>query len=891
VTDAFKPIKWVLLDFNADVPANDSAQYDLVFTGGSGSTSTTSLNYSETSDALTVNTGQISFVINKQRFDFLSLVTKGSDTLVKAGTGEGGADILAVDSISGNTTYRTVFDKPESVYVEKEGPMRLVVKVTGSFRSTDLGGALNTDAGKGWINYTCRIYAYNNKDFIRVFFTIENNGYGGQLWAISDLPYQHLTLKTLRLNLVTTLSGSKNIATESYSGSYNSGESFYLKLGHNNISTSDESQNFYYTVEKAGSGVKNGVRTLGLTDLNDGSRGVLVGERHFWQNWPKGISVMGGTLGLDLFCDFNDSTNLFRAGRHKTCEMLLRFYSGSQSQSNSIERVKALESPLFAMAPNLYYTDTRCWGMIAPANLTHSDAEINEAMRRYEKFQRVKVDSVSESNYNPADTVKYCIPWNAEHRMLYYVGDNRNWFGWKNFGDLPWADLYCSLHYDWSYIMFLHYLRTGRRGFLDWGTAMVKHRYDIDQNHCKRVSNEYGENLNGIQFYEKGDHGVQDWNGAFWTPQPSHNWSEGVWLYYLLTGDLKARDCGEEEARAMVSKWTPRVVNNKTFMHELRHQGWSILNCLNKYRVTGDPAMLSLADSIFYNAMLFKEKELGNRGAWGNDVNPATIDTTQQFMLMMAYVMQPLINLHYETGDTAILNLLVRMGNFVRNHALMGGTDDSTGKYYPLGTSQYSDSVTAKSGATILNCFYAELYGYLYKMFGDSSDIGLARRLFRDFTFWTNHTGGDVSRSKSSRSPISWNNNGYPGTETKCNGWNGRAYQIYLFVEDSLQRPVKTEDAVGQAAQTASLGVSPNPFNPSTVIRYGIPGRSKVTVRVYGMNGKLMATLFSGVKTGGNHSVVWNGRDDNNRCLGSGLYLVKLDAGNKMLLKKVLMIK
>jgi hypothetical protein len=60
----------------------------------------------------------------------------------------------------------------------------------------------------------------------------------------------------------------------------------------------------------------------------------------------------------------------------------------------------------------------------------------------------------------------------------------------------------------------------------------------------------------------------------------------------------------------------------------------------------------------------------------------------------------------------------------------------------------------------------------------------------------------------------------------------------------------------------------PNPFNPVTVIPFAISARSKATIRIYDMLGRLVETIFSGLLEAGNHSVIWNAMHH-----ASGVYL------------------
>jgi hypothetical protein len=77
----------------------------------------------------------------------------------------------------------------------------------------------------------------------------------------------------------------------------------------------------------------------------------------------------------------------------------------------------------------------------------------------------------------------------------------------------------------------------------------------------------------------------------------------------------------------------------------------------------------------------------------------------------------------------------------------------------------------------------------------------------------------------------------------------------------------------------------PNPFNPSTMIRYALPQRSHVTLSVYTMLGQQLATLVSGDQNAGYHEVKFDARN-----LSSGVYFYRLQAGNFVQTKKLLLL-
>ncbi len=80
----------------------------------------------------------------------------------------------------------------------------------------------------------------------------------------------------------------------------------------------------------------------------------------------------------------------------------------------------------------------------------------------------------------------------------------------------------------------------------------------------------------------------------------------------------------------------------------------------------------------------------------------------------------------------------------------------------------------------------------------------------------------------------------------------------------------------------------PNPFNPITTIEYSVPQNSFVSLKVYDVAGKEVATLVNTQVSAGNYSVNFNA--DSYR-LSSGIYFYKLTAGDQVSVKKLILIK
>src|SRR5262249_44574453 len=71
----------------------------------------------------------------------------------------------------------------------------------------------------------------------------------------------------------------------------------------------------------------------------------------------------------------------------------------------------------------------------------------------------------------------------------------------------------------------------------------------------------------------------------------------------------------------------------------------------------------------------------------------------------------------------------------------------------------------------------------------------------------------------------------------------------------------------------------PNPFNPSTTIRYDLPSPSRVRIAIYGVDGRRVRTLIDRVMPAGRHAVTWDGTDESGREVGTSVYFYRMDAG------------
>ncbi len=83
----------------------------------------------------------------------------------------------------------------------------------------------------------------------------------------------------------------------------------------------------------------------------------------------------------------------------------------------------------------------------------------------------------------------------------------------------------------------------------------------------------------------------------------------------------------------------------------------------------------------------------------------------------------------------------------------------------------------------------------------------------------------------------------------------------------------------------------PNPFNPSTTINYSVARAGKVELTIYDLLGKKVRTLVAANNSAGEYAVLWDGRNDADRRVGSGSYYYKLRVGEHTSTKRMLLLK
>ena len=115
-----------------------------------------------------------------------------------------------------------------------------------------------------------------------------------------------------------------------------------------------------------------------------------------------------------------------------------------------------------------------------------------------------------------------------------------------------------------------------------------------------------------------------------------------------------------------------------------------------------------------------------------------------------------------------------------------------------------------------------------------------------------------------------------------------------LFDNVSINgEPVSVEDEENKSIipKEFAIGNYPNPFNPTTTIRYDLPESGVVKIRIYDIMGSLIAELVNSKQTAGSHSVEWSGKNSRGVQTASGIYLYRVEFNDKIKTAKMLLMK
>lgn len=608
-------VRWALLDTQVDVPAGKSIEL-LLKNKGKKPKPKNPVKVEENDNGLQVSTGPLEFVVNKTKFNiFESLKIDGKELITQKGKG------LVIYKANGE---EVLAGPPGAITIEHQGPMRTTICIKGKFPNVH----------NNLLSYTVRVTAYAGKKFVKMQIWFENDG-GMTVRSPGDAKWFGFDGFSAEFGL--------NLGDNIQSECEDAKVSGNFKVEQRN--PSHNWKGFAYEITQGDKKIKIGARTDGNVKISGDNGTLTTGIRHFWENYEKTIELENNTLKLWLWprdgewprskvSRGHDDKKEFRqyrkpglyflsGGVHKGHEIILDF------SDRKIANISAtLRKPLMALASPEYIASTEATpGWMAPANFIEGSDNYVKATNVWNKLADNAIAPIGTKG-----SLYTARQGGADHRGF--------WHGWMDFGDNLWDGGYSSLHYDWTWIMLQNYLRTGKQEFLDIGTTMAKHRIDIDQIWTNKDS-QYYSNLTRYEMCFTSIHGGL--KEGYYGPITSHTWLSGVVLYYMLTGDMKAKECAINCGKGLSRRQVSRYRNKARAGGQTRESGWAILGFCSLYDMTSDKKYLDEAMVLFNNHIM---KQWQARGPY--------LESNLQYY----YSTQGLCELHDRTNDPNILKLL-----------------------------------------------------------------------------------------------------------------------------------------------------------------------------------------------------------------------------------------
>ncbi len=491
-------LRWVLADFQADVPAGGvNATVSVVNGGGSfgGANLAT-----DNGTSITVATGTSTFTIQKSPFRFFDGVTVGGTTLVSAG----GDGFVAIDP--SGVRYTSANDPSASVSVEENGPVRAVVLASGTLRST---------AGARLCEYRVRLHFYQGKSYVRAWVSMRN--------AQAAYPTTFL-FHSAEVDVPLSIGSGLHFTTASSLGTTSdllaASETMYLFQAYS--SQNGWSENAYANAPMAVSGgvfSQNGIQiakvggtvyqaltgsasdyATGWAALENGAgQGVTVGLRWMSALWPAGFELSGdGTARVELFSKRNSLPSIkFAWGAYETREIFFDFHTAAPGDRN--QTLYDMQYPLAARAPLSQYAST---GALYGVTTLVSPAQ----QQAY--FAQYGGSSPSLANITPSF-------W--------------RYHAWGTGGG--------GNQVDFAFLDLIDYLRTGNGGYLAQGERNSLYKADTSVRHSDGYDYYTNQIDPGWDEFDSSKLNYQTFNGQIFDFNHCH-WISIPIAYYMSGNEL-----------------------------------------------------------------------------------------------------------------------------------------------------------------------------------------------------------------------------------------------------------------------------------------------------------------------------------------------------------------
>lgn len=557
-------IRWVKCDFQATVSASNRSVYQLIT--NSSHTTSTALQVEETESAIQVNTGPLLFSVNKNNYN---LIDEAYLDLNENGSFEASEEIISKDNsegwvaTQGDRTFFSLQQAPSRIYIEEQGPMKVVLKVEGRHYDAQ---------GNFFLKYETRIYAYTGKSYIKVRHSYAN---GNSVSSLGDSGSANFGVSVkeyclgLQLNLANNPSYQIGTQDQLINGTLDTGTLSVLQKDRPTVATP-----FQFEVSNQNSLLNTGAKAEGWATLSDEKWGMTISSRFFWEKYPKGLQLSeDGTIKLQPI----PSEEFLWAAMGSGDEFHLYFHSAAAGASAASWSQCLSKSPLIAHVDPDYMAETAAFYTLG--NCTTS---------RWSNLNNF-INTSTNNHLNNRDVLDLYghLHFGDVPRSQWEVADDRDYSVWGN------------NYYDAMLTNARLFAQTGDRRFYD---VMLPMAWNNMETQC-------------FQTYEENDW-MNGYNPSYSlyhrsTGHYNQHYGEGIWYYYYLTGDERAREIGMRAATSIRDYHLWGLDNPNA---RLAYQNASA--CLEAWKASGESSFLETFKTYVIDRILATQNNYGMIGAY-----------------------------------------------------------------------------------------------------------------------------------------------------------------------------------------------------------------------------------------------------------------------------------
>lgn len=556
-------VKWLLIHFLANLPANKEKDYDLELGGEPVEPEKTQevRVLRAPGEPLLLDNGviQAKLAVHGASCLFEQIVT--ADHIYER---QDIAGPLVTDSK--NREYVIRLDE-QGWEVLEEGPVRTLVRASGKHCCQgktwlDFTVILTMWAGKPWLNID---YQFINREKDKNLLSRKsmeiNNEQAGLKY---DKDYSYEEIKAIRIDI--RPHGGSQEHREVRHGLYTSSFNFHSRKasGQEPLSELITADSIVNTGNEMFPEVLFGIFTA---DWDNGCCGVAAGIYQAYQNFPKALDSSGAGITVHLLPVTGNFLKVPQ-GAARTSRCYLYFHETGLDERMLVDRAHQFEMPPLPVADVSAFMESGVFGQYV-SDVCHCPTE---------RFLYRYVDS------------------RAKGLGMMHFGDGPEWEYMKqgrSKGELVWI----NNEYDMPHNFMIMLARTGDRRYYDYMKASAEHWYDVDLCHYSDQPNKQG------LLYT---HSVDHVSGQ---PVPSHQWVEGLLDYYHMTGNPNGLE-GAMTIGESLLELMKLPIYHTTATVEPREMGWAMRTFLALYRETYEERWLDACRPIV-EVYIRWAKELG----------------------------------------------------------------------------------------------------------------------------------------------------------------------------------------------------------------------------------------------------------------------------------------